>query len=101
MYIPDGCRGPLCGWYLEWSISKDWYWCGLYHSGMVTPVELDHTLCWWCERKFNDPTDNRPHSPHARERKVLAIRKNRLLPIRASDEIVWKISELLVSKWAP
>ena len=72
-----------------------------YHYGMVTPLEIGHPLCWWCEAKFSDPRDNRPHRPHAIDRMATAIANNRLLPRPVSPDVLWNISQYLVSKWEP
>ena len=101
MYEPDGVGGPLCMECLEWLRGENCYWCGCFHLWMHTPIEIGRPLCWWCETKFHDPADNQPHRPHAIDRQVLELAECPYIPPGASDLILWKIAESLVSKWEP
>ena len=101
MYYPTCYGGPLCDRCLIWATSEDCYWCGFFHWGMKRPLRLGERLCWWCEAKYYDPADNRPHRPHAIDRKAVALQKHHLLPSSCPDDITWVVAEFLVSKWKP
>ena len=93
----------LCDWCDSPFEPLTCYWCRAFGHDVCLPDDLSHPLCVQCTKKFDDKNDGRPHRPHAVERMAIAIVENRLHPSFETfpEEILWQISECLVSKLQP